>query len=458
MTTTLRLRPANNTLKLKIAAAVATPELTAAVTAAQAAQTAAELAESNAETAETNAETAETNAAASASAASTSATNASNSASAASTSASNAATSATNASNSASAASTSASNAATSETNASNSEIAAAASAAEAAAAADNFDDVYLGSKASDPTLDNDGNALVEGQIYWNNVSNALKIYDGAAWQSYSAASGLTAVVDDTAPTLGGNLDTNGFTVAGRNVATDGTKLDGIEALADVTDAGNVGSAIHDATGKTTPIDADELALIDSAASNALKKVTWANVKSTLNSIYQALHANLTAISGLTTAADKISYWTGPGTAALADLPSYGRTVISQTSEANLKAAINAEAGVDFMAYDAQLSSVMTPTAKSTSTLGLTDAGKLITPASSGQTISLPANASVAMPLGTVITFFADANSMTIAINSDTLIWSPSGATGSRTLASGGTATAVKYASTFWFISGVGLT
>ncbi|MGV3664264.1 MAG: hypothetical protein ACO1TE_29095 [Prosthecobacter sp.] len=59
----------------------------------------------------------------------------------------------------------------------------------------------------------------------------------------------------------------------------DKTKLDGIEALADVTDAGNVGAAIHGVVGKTTPVDADTLALIDSEASNALKKVTIANLK-----------------------------------------------------------------------------------------------------------------------------------------------------------------------------------
>jgi hypothetical protein len=103
----------------------------------------------------------ETNAANSASAASTSASNASNSESAASISESNAA-------NSASAASTSASNAAISETNAAN--------------LYDEFDDRYLGAKASDPTLDNDGNALITGALYFNTVDNVIKVYDGATW------------------------------------------------------------------------------------------------------------------------------------------------------------------------------------------------------------------------------------------------------------------------------------
>ena len=101
----------------------------------------------------------------------------------------NASTNATNAASSASAASTSASNASTSATNAANSATAAgnAQTAAEAArdatlAAYDNFDDRYLGSKTSDPTLDNDGNALVAGALYFNSVSGIMKLYTGSAW------------------------------------------------------------------------------------------------------------------------------------------------------------------------------------------------------------------------------------------------------------------------------------
>ncbi len=70
----------------------------------------------------------------------------------------------------------------------------------------------------------------------------------------------------------------------------DESKLDGIEANADVTDAGNVGSAIDGATAKTTPVDADTMPLIDSAASNVLKKVTWANIKATLKSYFDTLY------------------------------------------------------------------------------------------------------------------------------------------------------------------------
>lgn len=195
-------------------------------------------------------------AAASQSAAATSASSASTSASSASTSAATATTQASNASTSAFSASTSATNAATSATNAATSETNAAASAAAAAISADNFDDVYLGSKASDPTLDNDGNALVEGQLYWNTGTNALKVYDGAAWQSYNPLAGISNVVEDTTPQLGGMLDVNGFALG------DGTlellkfseTASAVNEITIVNAATGNGPAIQ-ATGDDTNID-----------------------------------------------------------------------------------------------------------------------------------------------------------------------------------------------------------
>jgi hypothetical protein len=128
-----------------------------------------------------------TAAASSASAASTSASNASSSASAASTSASNASTSA-------STASTQASNAATSATAASGSATSAANSAAAAASALDSFDDRYLGTKSSDPTLDNDGNALATGALYFSTTANVMKVYDGSSWIAATSA-GATSLL-----------------------------------------------------------------------------------------------------------------------------------------------------------------------------------------------------------------------------------------------------------------------
>ena len=203
--------------------------------------------EQNALTSEQNALTSEQNALTSEQNAATSEQNASSSASAALTSENNAATSEQNASDSESAASTSEQNALASEQNASTSEQNAATSEQNAAgsatdaqnaqnaaeAAFDSFDDRYLGSKASAPTTDNDGDTLTEGVLYWNSTSDQLFIWDGSAWS--------TASISDTDPTF--NSVTVNTTVDGRDVGADGSKLDGIEANADVTDTANVTAA-----------------------------------------------------------------------------------------------------------------------------------------------------------------------------------------------------------------------
>ena len=137
-----------------------------------------------------SAATSATAAASSASAASTSATAATNNGAAqvtlataqvalATTQANNSATSATASSNSATASS--------------NSATASANSATAAAASADAFDDIYLGTKSSDPSTDNDGDALAAGMLYFNSTNDILRVYSGSAWQD--AAISATGVV-----------------------------------------------------------------------------------------------------------------------------------------------------------------------------------------------------------------------------------------------------------------------
>jgi len=107
--------------------------------------------------------------------ATTSANSASTSASTATTKAAEAATSASTATTKANEASASASSASTSATNAANS--------------FDSFDDRYLGAKSSDPSVDNDGNALLTGALYFNSTDNVMKNYTGSAWQTLKPTS-----------------------------------------------------------------------------------------------------------------------------------------------------------------------------------------------------------------------------------------------------------------------------
>jgi hypothetical protein len=187
-------------------ASTATTQATAAGTSATSAAASATSATASATTATTQATTATTQA----TNASTSATNAATSATTATTQATTATTAATTATTQATAASTSATNAATSASNASTSATAAAASATAAAASFDAFDDIYLGAKASNPTVDNDGNALTTGDQYFNTVSNELRVWNGSTWQAASTVGGTVASLSVTGnTTLGdGSADT----------------------------------------------------------------------------------------------------------------------------------------------------------------------------------------------------------------------------------------------------------
>jgi hypothetical protein len=94
------------------------------------------------------------------------------------------------------------------------------------------------------------------------------------------------------------------------------------QAGADITSG-----TTHAATSKTTPVDADEVPILDSAATFGLKKLTWANIKATLktylDTLYQAVSAELTAIAGLSPSNDdviqrKSGAWTNRTMAQLA--------------------------------------------------------------------------------------------------------------------------------------------
>lgn len=90
-----------------------------------------------------------------------------------------------------------------------------------------------------------------------------------------------------------GDLDAAGVNAITTQVNANTTKLAGVENGADVTDAENVVAVIHAATSKATPVDADEIPLADSAASFALKKLTWANLKAGIKAYYDAVTAIL---------------------------------------------------------------------------------------------------------------------------------------------------------------------
>ena len=163
----------------------------------------------------------------------------------ATTQATNSASSATAAASSATSASSSASSATSSASTATTKASEASTSASEAAAYLDLFTDQYLGAKSSAPTVDNDGDALTNGDLYFDTTSNSMQVWNGSAWgAAYISAAGMAAL---SGATFTGNITVPNLLTAGnvdgRDVSADGTKLDGIEASADVTDSTNVSAA-----------------------------------------------------------------------------------------------------------------------------------------------------------------------------------------------------------------------
>jgi hypothetical protein len=343
---------------------------------------------SEASTSATNAATSASNASTSASTASTQATNAASSASSASGSATSAAGSATTATTQAGIATTQATNAATSAstattqaTNASTSATNAASSATSAAASYDSFDDRYLGAKSSNPTVDNDGNTLLTGALYWNTTSSEMRVYSGSAWiTAYIPSSGYLA--------LSGGTMTGAITFAagqfGTNVAT---------FLATPSSA-NLAAALTDETG------------------------TGVNVFNNTPTL-------ITPILG-TPSSGTLSSCTVDGTNGV------GYINIPQNSQSANYTLVAADAGKH----------IFHPS---------TDAN--------ARTFTIPANSSVAYPIGTAISFVnMTSQVVSIAITTDTMYLAGTGTTGTRSLALYGTATVLKMTSTTWIISGAGLT
>lgn len=116
------------------------------------------------------------------------------------------------------AADTNASAAASSASSAASSATAAASSAAATAALLDNFDDRYLGPKSSAPTVDNDGNALIVGALYFDTTTGKMRVYTSTGWLDASATSQAALTVFRYTATAGqttfSGADVNTLTLA----------------------------------------------------------------------------------------------------------------------------------------------------------------------------------------------------------------------------------------------------
>ena len=246
-----------------------------------------------------------------------------------------------------------ASSIATNATAAANSATAAAASqtaaetaktAAETAKTAaenllDNFDDRFLGAKTSDPSVDNDGDALVDGALYFDTTNNVMKVYDlsGTAWRqiqlSTSDQANVNLVAGQISPTNNISTvaaqNTNITTLAGLN--SEITTLAGISGLSNlannsaaVTNVNNNLSSVQNfanvyriaSSAPTSSLDVGDL-YFDTTANElkVYKSSGWSAAGSTINGTSARFNytatAGQTTFSGSDTAGNNLAYDAG---------------------------------------------------------------------------------------------------------------------------------------------------
>jgi hypothetical protein len=184
------------------------------------------------------------------------------------------------------------------ETNAETAQTAAEVAQAAAESALDNFDDRFLGAKASDPTVDNDGDALTDGALYFNTTDDVMKVYDltNTTWRQIQLTTSDQANVNTVAADLSGS-NTIG-TVAGSiaNVNTTATNIANINTTA------GIDTEISNVSGISSAISA-----VNSNSAN----INAVNANSTNINLVATNNTNVTNvgsnISSITTAANNLA-------------------------------------------------------------------------------------------------------------------------------------------------------
>jgi hypothetical protein len=246
----------------------------------------------------------------------------------------------------------------------------------------------------------------------------------------------------------------------------------GVPIWGDITSVGTIatgtwqGTAIGATYGGTAQTSWTTGDLLYASASNTLAKraigssgqalvvsgglPTWASI-TTLGTIATGVWQG-TAVAAAYGGTGQTSYTTGDL------LYATGATALSKLGVGAANQVLTVTGGAPAWTY----SYIAQNSRSADYTLALSDGGGHVYHPSADttpRTFTIPANASIAFPIGSAVTFVNDtsAGTITIAITSDTMVLSGTGSTGSRTLAANGIATALKVTSTRWVISGTGL-
>ena len=204
------------------------------------------------------------------------------------------------------------------------------------------------------------------------------------------------------------------------------------------------------------PNTASTLSLTLPSADGSAGQALTTNGSGTLTFNGISLTSGVTGTLPVANGGTGVTTSTGSGANALATSPTLVTPILGTPTSGTLSnCTVDGTNGVGYL-------NIPQNSQSAAYTLVLSDAGKHIyhpTTDANARTYTIPANSSVAYPIGTAISFInMTSQVVTIAITTDTMYLSSAGTTGSRSLAQYGTATAVKITSTSWIISGSGLT
>tara|TARA_R110000868_G_scaffold159518_1_gene388476 strand:- start:5473 stop:6693 length:1221 start_codon:yes stop_codon:yes gene_type:complete len=267
----------------------------------------------------------------------------------------------------------------------------------------------------------------------------------------------LSTGVTGTLPVANGGT---GITSLGTGVATFLGTPTSANLLATVSDETGTGSLVF-ATSPTlvTPALGTPSSLVGTNITGTATAFTASNVTTNANLTGAVTSVgNATSLGSFTSAnlLSALTDETGTGANVFATSPTLVTPILGTPTSGNLSnCTADGTSSVGFL-------NIPQNSQSAAYTLVLADAGKHIFHPSgdaNARTYTIPANGSVAYPIGTAISFInMTSQVVTIAITTDTMYLSAAGTTGSRSLAQYGSATAIKMTSTTWLISGSGLT